>query len=776
MELRKSLLLISKTLKMIKKCFALWLIITSFTFAINIEHEVPVLIDSESPINIQVRIDDKELYQVKLFYKFNDNAEYISTTLERISPRIYELNLDVPKNFQKLTYYFWVYSNNQFLYTYPKQNPLSNPFIVMNTQSKLNYFSILTPSIDKPVPYSKSMLVLIRNNFSKNIKFEKAVFNDDENLNVINNSNVLISLRNSFPLREGKNRLTIIGKRKDGSLVNEKYVIYQARKKTKLPFKQRGYIHMYNQVYSGDKESFQYDDFERKYLIDYTLSSKWVDTKFYGALDSRDSDYIQRYSRFYANITDPKSRYEVNIGDSQRSYSPLSLSGKNVRGIAADIDILKLFNRSSKLKTSFIMGKTKTAIQISSGNVTQPTYEQNLIGYQILYSLRKFKSSFQYFHVEDNVSSIDSVDTSVVKPIENHMLSWYLRFRPTPFISFENEIAGSAYYTDSTAPTINIEELEIPDQTRDFLEKHLPIKSSLIIGYYNRSSLQLPLFSRKHILKLGSDWTHPSYTTVVSSFVEADKNENYAKLSSKFFKKKLIINSMIKNKRNNVLNNQSFTKHTNSYRINSRYRLKRVGTFNLLYFLTDKDKDSPTTNEIIDNSLQYITIGLSAIPLKIANKEVKGSVSYTYSNFNDSINPTNNTTANNFNASIVTKIKQYRVSLGVNQSITESKFSGDTNYFSWVNSINKSFYNKKLTVNSRVKLTFGENKSISNPQKSTKFINTYSVDYKHNRFKRFKTSMIRLSTDFISYNDEKSTKDTKRYLDILIRLMVKNTF
>ena len=744
--------------------------------ALYLNHNIPTQINSTEPIILSIRTPQEGNYTIKCFYKYNNNQEYESVDLDKLASTLYQVSIMPEKNTRSLSYYFWVYKDNQFLNTFPENNPISNPFIIINNELDFEYFTILSPKIEFPIEYKKELLILIRNNFPNNVTFEKAYFNDDEPLNVVNKSKLLISLRNTFALRSGKNRLTVVAKRDDGAEIKQLYTIRQKRKKRKKTFKKFGDIKLVNQFYSSEKTTKPYKDVQLSYITNYKLRNNFSTIHAHGLYDNRESSQYQPYSRFFIKVNDNKSRLHIQVGDVQKSYTSLTVSGRRVRGISTDFDILKMLGRKSNLKVSVMSGKSNNAIKLTSEN-NSATYEQNVFGSQVLFSTMKYKSSLQYFHIKDDASSLSSNDSGAVNPIENYITSLFMSYRPTPLSLIQNEVAAGAYYSDSTAPTVNIDDVNVPDELKEFIDENLPIKSSLTAGYSNRFLTQFPMFTRNYIVKIGSNWVHPSFINALNSTIETDKDEKYISISQKFLNRKLIFNSLIKSKKNNVVDSQLNTTSTNTLKLSSMYKTDNFGSFNMSILNTDRNKDSPTQDMKIDNVLNYLTLGFSSIPIEISQKRFYLNVMYSYSDYTDKISNQNNSSTNTFSAVISSNLDKYDVALGINQSTSDSNSVGETNYLTVFNNLRRKFYDSKMNAYSRTKLLFTNNDSVDNEISSTKLIQTLGCSYRRTNTQVFKSSTVSLNMDFTIMGDSQDTDDKNlNYVETLMKLIVVNSF
>jgi hypothetical protein len=754
----------------------LLILFASNIHSLYLNHNIPTQINTNEPIVLTIRTPQEGNFIIKCFFKYNNNQEYESIDLDKLASTLYQVSITPEKNTRSISYYFWVYKDNQFLNTFPENNPISNPFIVINNSVDFEYFTVLSPKIEFPIEYKKELLILVRNNFPKNVTLEKAYFNDDEPLTIINKNKILISLRNTFALRAGKNRLTIVAKRDDGAQIKQLYTLRQKREKRKKSFKKFGDVKLVNQFYSTEKTTKPYKDVQLSYITNYKLRNNYSSIHAYGLYDNRESSQYQPYSRFFLKANDSKSRISIQLGDVQQSYSALTVSGRRVRGISTELDLLKMFNKKSNLKLSFISGRSNNAIKISSEN-NSAIYEQNVLGSQLLFSTMKYKTTFQYFHIKDASSSLSDSESGSTKPVENHLTSLFMSYRPTPLSLIQNELAAGAYYADSTAPTVNIDDVNIPDELKAFIEENLPIKSSLTAGYSNKFLTQFPVYSRNHIVKFGSNWVHPSYINALNSTIETDKDEKYLALSQKFLNRKLIVNSLIKSKKNNVVDSQINTTSTNTLKLSSVYKTNNFGSFNMSILNTGRNKDSPTLNMKIDNMLNYLSLGFNSIPIDISKKRFYLNVMYSYSDYKDQVSNQNNSSTNAFSTTISSNLDKYDVALGINQSVSDSQSTGETNYLTVFNNLRRKFYDEKMNAYSRTKLLFTNNNSDANKLNSTKLIQTLGFSYRRTNTQMFKSSTISFNLDLTLMEDSQNKDDKNlNYMESLMKVVMFNSF
>jgi len=722
--------------------------------ALDIQHNPPREFASNEPIVLRLKITDLADYEIKCFYKFNDAEEYSVVELDKIGRRLFKTEIFPEDDANNIKYYFWVYKDNQFLQTLPKNNAVSIPFSILNTRSELAYFTILSPFITKQkLPYEKQMMFVLRNNFPNAVTFKSATLNNDEPLKIISKKKILVNLQSSFPIRQGKNRLEIIGYLKDGTQIKQKFEFVTGKIKKKKLYKKETEVRLNNVFYKTNNSQSLQDESELLYSVRHNLETNSFFLDAYGLYDNRGSQYTQPYSRIKTDLIDKKFRWKIKAGDIEENFSPLTVNGRRFRGFYTDIDLLKFFNMKESLSLRYINGLSNHAIDVSSPNVTIPTYKQEIKGYQLQFSTMKIKSSLQYLKIYDNPSSIQEESRELISPIENHVAGAFLQIRPTPLSYIENEFVIAAYYSDNQASLISIEELSVDSKYKDLINKYLPVKSSLTGGYSNRFTIQVPLLTRHNILKLGHDYTHPNFHNDLNSFIEPDKQELSIELTQKIFNRKLMLNYAYETEQDNLTKLSSDTSHTNAYRINSLYRTNSFGSLSATGMITRKTETVTTSNEDLDNQLNYIMIGMSGIPLNSKIGKVYTNVSYSISDYLDYITAINNSKSYTLNSSLSANTRDYKVAFGLTQSKTSSSLSGISRYLTVFTRVSRNL-SKSLKINSKLKFTIGKNNSDTNKFNSRKITNTWNLIYKKKKLKFFKESYTQLGLELVYMTDD----------------------
>jgi len=726
---------------------------------------------------LRVKIFDLADYEVKCFYKFNDAEEFSVIELDKIGRRMFRADIYPEDSSNNIKYYFWIYKDNQFFKTLPESNPVSIPFSVLNTQEDLDYFTILSPVItEERMDYKKELMFILRNNFPNAVTFESAILNDDEPLKVISKKRVLINMKSTFPIRQGKNRLQIKSKLSDGTEMNQYFEFKTKRLKKKRSVKKSNEVKFVNNFYKTNKNEFTQNEAEIIYSVKQNIETDLLLLETYGLYDDRGSDYTQPYSRLRLDVMDKKFRWKVKGGDIQENFSPLTVNGRRIRGLYTDVNLLKFFKKKSDFSIRYIVGYSNKAIEISSGNVTIPTYTQEVNGGQVRLSTMKFKSSLQYFKTYDKPGSLSSESKDVVSPIENHILGLFLQLRPSPLSYIEYELVGSAYYSDSEASTINIDDLSFPDYVKNLINQYLPMKSSLVGGYSNRLTMQLPLLSRYNIIKLGYDLVQPNYHNELNAFFESDKEEVSVSLTQKLFNRKLIINTQFENEKDNISGASFDTSNTNAYRLTTMYRTNRMGSLNATGMLTRKTEVVTSGNEDLDNQLNYVTVGISGIPLKSKIGNVKANINYSLSDYLDYMESDNNSKSNTIGINLNSKYQYYRAVLGMTQSKTSSALSGISRYLGVYTKISRKI-SKQLKFSTKIKLTLGKNTDINNKMNSRKISNNWVLNYSRKKLKYFKSSDIRLAVDLVYMKDDDNpSEETSNFIEGYTTFSMTNSF
>lgn len=255
----------------------------------------------------------------------------------------------------------------------------------------------------------------------------------------------------------------------------------------------------------------------------------------YGKLDFGGKVYFTNEEKKYEQ---PRNRYliwlkmnwfKLGLGDNSPTYTPLTLSGKRVRGVE-----IGLHGRGAHLE--FLSGYTDRSVEYYS---TTPkfSFARELTAIRNWYgSEYGTRGGFTIVKTRDNRFSInkDSAKTHGVRPIENLVMSSDLQFAfDERRILLNTEVAWSLFNSDIGPGSVDKDSLkklpgapEAPIDPKDY-EKYLVINQNLYpldprettnIAYF--TELQLNYFN--NLFKFKYRNTGPAFTSMGSPFVVSD--------------------------------------------------------------------------------------------------------------------------------------------------------------------------------------------------------------------------------------------------------------
>ena len=722
-------------------------------------------------------------YSIQCRYRFQQESEFETDALIAFAPGHYQLELHPPKHAELLEYYFEVYKNGELHATVPEESPSYYPLRVFKKKHSIEYFSVVRPRLDQVHNYSKDMLFVIKQNFPKYATIDAAFLNDDEPLQVLAKSSSVINFKNSFPIRRGKNKLSINGKYASGEPFTKHYYFSTDRRKSYDSLRYKGSANFDHLVYGTNKESsITHDTVELAYTAQADIESPFFNAKILGLFDSRESKHTQAYNRFSTTVVSPKQYWKVSAGDTNVAYSPLTLNGRRARGVAAELDLLSLFPIKSRLTFNMLSGVTNRAVSVSSGNVSVGTYEQLISAWQLKYHGFTTKTSVQFVHARDLSESLSSENAGTTKPEENFLLSAAFQKRFSPLSYVNTEFSGSIHYSDTTVPTIDISELEeeLPQYVQDISDKYIPIKSSLSTGAASQTEVQFPLFSKHSIFNISYDYVLPTYANIINSGINTDRSEIKIKHSQKLKNKKWMINSQVQLKNDNIIFSENETQYSRSYKVNSIYQTKYLGSMNASYLSTNRSNafsSVATGNVDLNNRLNFIMLGFSGIPLNNVNNDSYLNVNYSISEFNDLESKSNNSNTNSLGLSVSTKYNDSRLLLGFNQSVLDAVTGGTTNYISLSSKLSKKIL--IYDVHAGIKAVYGKNNHDDDNYKVNTKKMTYSagLSYKKKETKYFKESKLYGSLEYVAATDYLDSSDrSSNYYELFTRFKVDNRF
>ena len=750
------------------------------------------VLDRPLVVEIESSEEDPDI-EYRVFYRLSDRDLYSEVVMQSIGNRMFraEFMPEVSVG-DRLSYYIEGVKSRERVYTLPEVNPSAFPYRVEVLESQFSVkMKVLLPLAKKPVRESRPTLLVS--------------FKDDANVlnmstlqlrlngrNVTSKSNItdrFVSFVPLRPLREGRHELIVSVKDHDGH-VYQKVRKFEFRRVDPPLIGIKGQLNWDSFYYNTTKLSSTVvrEPSETKLKTNVNFDVGFLKANLYSLMDSRDSDFKQPYSRQRIRVHDSHKLVNVVVGDTNPVLSPLSFNGRLVKGVDASLDLFGVIGWKNFMTLRYFSGQSMQTVKVSSPDVTNGTYQQDVRGVQLGFNVGISESSLNYLHFKDDESSLVSPNIGSTKPKENHVVSLVSELKFARDMRLKLEAAGSVYYSDTQAATINVDELGLglDNETLDQLTDVFPPRSSLSVGAAGLLDFKMPILSRDYMLFAKSNWVHPSFTSLGNSGLKKDNFDWKVGTRLRFLKNLLSLRASYKHQFNNVFFSVDETTFTDTYRVNGALNIPHLASFSLGYQQANKIKKDLAGMEVtgagrLENSLNGVSFGVGGIKLKWNDFKARVNSNYSISQFDDKVLTDNSFDLKTLGMNVQTTWSPVKLKLGLSQSIKDSK-GATPNTTTYTSLSGKAYYDvlpKLVTVYVGSKLTTGLNNGSLVSKQLDNQRSKWSVGaiYRLDEWEYFKRIKLIANLDLLSVSDAKDKEDgAKNFEDSLMTIKLSSHF
>ncbi|MCX7834725.1 MAG: hypothetical protein N2450_01490 [bacterium] len=336
-------------------------------------------------------------------------------------------------------------------------------------------------------------------------------------------------------LKVGNNTISLSGKTKKGADITPLQVTIKAAR-TEISGKELKRFNFQADAWTETRlEQLDNSNFGGKKETEWYQRENVQFRGRYGSMDFGGRFYVTNEEKRYEQ---PRNRYQIwlrtkwlklGFGDNSPYYTPLTLSGKRVRG-------LELGLHGSGAHLEIVTGYTDRAIEYYS-NPPRMAFAKELTAIRNWYGSEfGTRGGFTLMKVRDNRFSInkDTAKTFGITPIENLVLSndWQFSF-DNQRILLNAEVAWSLYNRDIGPGSVDKDSLkklpgapDAPIDPKDY-EKYIVINDNLVpldpskstnLAYF--TELRLNYFN--NLFQFKYRYTGPAFTSLGSPFVISD--------------------------------------------------------------------------------------------------------------------------------------------------------------------------------------------------------------------------------------------------------------
>jgi len=767
-----------------------YLIIINLSYADGIIHTRIDKIIADQPAQFTVELEGiTSNVEVVIYYKIGKENLYNEASMLSIGNNVYTTTLTpVFAKDDVFSYYIAVKMDNKLMLSLPEVNPKEYPFIVNVTSDEFTpKVRFLTPANNEVVRNGfPCVLLTFDDELSQlDMKTFKMTINGEDVTDYVSLSQ---TFANYVPKKELKEdvysiKVTIKDVRGKVHSINSSFTF---RRKDQDFLTYNGSLSLDNYFYNTDKyaEKVIREPFESEAVADINLKSWILNSNINVKRDSKESSDNQPLNRVSFGIWDDKKNIDIKCGDTNPVMSNMALNGMLVQGNDIDLDVFGVVGLNKLVKIKYISGITRKAIDTSStANMDNVSYEQDISAYKISTNLFGFENNVSYMHIKDNENSLplySSLPSSdrLLKPRENHVVSVENNMRLFDLTDIKLETAASVYYSDSTAGSINVSDLNLPikEETIKQYEKTIPIKSSPGFGAATNLEVRTPVLFRELTFKGGTKWAHPSFTSLGSSSVKKDNFEYSGELGVRLLKNLFSLRGGIKKQNDNVMQSASEnTTYTLGYNVDSTLVIPNVAILYLGFNNSDKenktnDNEVVTGDRRVSNKLLTVMMGIGGITFDIASVANKININYNYNKYTDDAITVNSFDATAFGINYQTEILPFKLKVDFSRSDKLAK-STTPNTTTYTTLGGKAFYDvipKIFTSYAGLKLSKGYNNGndIAKRIDNTNMTLTVGGSYKFDQQAWiFYDSLLTVNWDLITLTDAKSKSEDVDYRD-----------
>lgn len=718
---------------------SLWLILLLLVggalYGITPVHQPLQRLEQNQPVNLNVLLEDQDAdkaYKVVLFYRTKGESNFLEAEFLELIPGAYNIHflplIGLQNTFE---YFIRVYEDDTPLLTLPQDNasqtPYSAPIIRADIPQEIK-IRLLTPEasssleehlpvivfgLDDPgedVVLENITLTLNGNDISKDLLKTRSFLTYSPKTSMDDGT---YTLRLTLPVRNG------IPLSQEWSFgIKHSYIKESA-------WKFSGNFQWNNRLYSTDKASNLVNrfPFESQLAINTQMTSPSWNTQLFTLLDNRESRHAQPLHRFQLTVNDVDHSKVVVVGDATPKLTNLTLNGKLVRGIDAEIDALRFAGLKQTLYLRFIAGNTRRALAISTANnILSGTYKQTVAGVQGTYKVGRAKHQLTYLHFKDDYGSLSNAERGGTRPQENHVFSLQNQFRLFDVTQINWENAGSIFYGDTQSAEVPLNELDTPlsDQMLKKITTLFPPRSSFLFGAASHLNIQTPLPVKGLSVISDVKLTQPGFTTLGNSGIPRDNFEYGGVLSYRLMQNRLQLRYGLKSQHNNVLEKDTPTLYTATSLAQLNYRFQTLGSFSIGYnhagrLNRDPNGNPVTGSALINNNLVSWTFNYNALPIKLWKLTGNLSGTLSFIGFEDASNSENDFASTSYGATLATGSEGKQWTFGFNESDKreQSSLANNTIFTTYSTQYSQSIWKNKASVFTGARITNGRNTGIN---------------------------------------------------------------
>jgi hypothetical protein len=632
---------------------------------IELYHNPPVMLpaDDSYTVTLDVRNGFNDISKVWFFYRAAGELSYTEEEMiagSESQPEYTFVLQDVSPFSAGLEYYFMAFDMNNIPVNLPVTDPELNPFrvIVEKRMQQKSPFVRLAPDADFSDNDADFFVAISYFELGDQLNTQsiRFMFNGKDVTDKITISSNMIVYK-PRDIRAGRQEYQITATLKDGSTISSpKWSSTFVKKTFDLPLDMYGRATLNLNSYNQSADAGDENDFNSN--LNFTLGGRQNWLRFYTRLylSSEEDEKEQPVNRYTLKLDVP--HFEFIAGDHTPSYGTFTTSGRNVRGIHANLrfkyfSLLTSFGDSRRavsgtVETDEITGETEYmggSFKRSSTNIRTEAGNPNSFLWG--FTIAKSKDDIDSLDEEDylNLSSVEQEPT--VTPKDNIILSTDARlslFRQrvtwgaeAALSLYNSNIIGGAISLDSLEAKLD-QEIDLPFDPADledlfvineFIEPIEPGTANLAYRTYMR------MYFLKNLLNVSYSAIGTSYNALSANYLQKDSQVISVYDNLNLLNNRLVLTGGITVTSDNVYDTKEFTSTNTNYFVQLLARPNNLPYFNLGYNANTADNDASEDEQQKEIATNTITVGSGYTVDAIEFAPTNFTISYSNTTNND---------------------------------------------------------------------------------------------------------------------------------------------
>ncbi len=402
------------------------------------------------------------------------------------------------------------------------------------------------------------------------------------------------------------------------------------------------------------------------------------------------------------------------IGNQTPQYSQLTTGDQKIFGGGISVN-------PGLLRVSFNQGRIHEAVDPDEDEAIEPLYQRDFMSFKLGYGdEKKSHLHFNFVKVADDKKSLD--ETVEKFPEEGFVSSLGMRVNLPAGIYLSSEIAGSGFTRNTRSEKM---EISGTDQLDVILENRRSTR------YDAAGLVEMGRKGRNWSIKAKGKYIGPGFKSLAYPYQQADRMEASLEPMIKLYQNRIILNSSISHRINNISETKAQSSVQTFWMINAMNRITKSLNLGLRYSNFAFNNDEEDEAEIVSNTISYSINPSYSFKFYKINHNV--SLTYGKDEFEQENGGEDGNSTSSQNITVAYSISL--LSIPLTSSLSYSNFINELDQYDLtMNSINGTVGYRFFKNRLRTSLQMGYNTSELGSKSDTRTLrNGISINYKISR-------------------------------------------